>query len=424
MRTARARILLILGLIVFSSAIATPVSALSKADLFNMEIPMYLPGDDCGTDAGVGGDVAVISTSDNAQAIFTFLISNNFARNNNQPMTAVQAAGVMANIQMESGMNPSLVEKGGTGHGIVQWSFGRWNGGGTNSLQGFAASKNTPWTDLGTQLAFLKQELDTTQWGIDVFQTPEGTHSGHFWPAFTGATDPTVASEAWTRRFERPNETAYQNRKANQFAAAQQFYNQFSSQAPSAPVSTTTGAICASNVANTAIASGSIANVAQVMAGWGGTYRWGGGHDQSGKPTLATVIQQRFQGGTIKDCHEGICPPVPNENGVDCSGFVRAVIYQSTGTDIYAGSTKTPKGFTADTDSADHNGYLIKVPNVSDAQPGDIFIHADVHTGIILTNTGAGFTTAESIQTNKGMGILTHDYNYVSAVYRFVGGAI
>jgi len=40
-------------------------------------------------------------------------------------MNDIQALGLMANIERESGFRPGVKEKGGTGHGLFQWSHGR-----------------------------------------------------------------------------------------------------------------------------------------------------------------------------------------------------------------------------------------------------------------------------------------------------------
>jgi len=40
-------------------------------------------------------------------------------------MNDIQALGLMANIERESGFRPGIKEKGGTGHGLFQWSHGR-----------------------------------------------------------------------------------------------------------------------------------------------------------------------------------------------------------------------------------------------------------------------------------------------------------
>ncbi|HEX6462244.1 MAG TPA: phage tail tip lysozyme [Candidatus Saccharimonadales bacterium] len=79
--------------------------------------------------------------------------------------TDFQAAGIMGNMKRESGINPAAIEdlrkRGddlGPGHGLVQWSFGRWD-----NLQKYATERKKDWTDLGVQLDFLWLELNSTE---------------------------------------------------------------------------------------------------------------------------------------------------------------------------------------------------------------------------------------------------------------------
>lgn len=109
----------------------------------------------CGTATNLAG-------SENAEKIFNFFISKGL-----QPF---QAAGLMGNMQAESGLNPKRVQgtptpagdqdnitvDGHTGYGLVQWtSRGRQQG-----LADLAANNNTISGDLGTQLQYIMQELE------------------------------------------------------------------------------------------------------------------------------------------------------------------------------------------------------------------------------------------------------------------------
>ena len=73
--------------------------------------------------------------------------------------TPEQAAGVLGNLDQESGFSPAAKEGGGTGEGrgIAQWGIGaRW----ADLLDFAKANKMDPW-ELGTQYAFMKHEMDT-----------------------------------------------------------------------------------------------------------------------------------------------------------------------------------------------------------------------------------------------------------------------
>ena len=63
-------------------------------------------------------------------------------------------AGVLGNMQQESGVNPAAVESNGEGHGLAQWSFGR-----RTALLDAAAKAGKPWQDIGFQLDFMAKEI-------------------------------------------------------------------------------------------------------------------------------------------------------------------------------------------------------------------------------------------------------------------------
>ena len=118
------------------------------------------------------GGVTMEDSRDTAEAVFKFLISNPFSTNADQPMNAVQAAGFMGNMFVESGIDPATIQGhaqyndakarnpsvGGYALGLVQWDSGR-----RVQLIKYAESKGKEWSDLATQLSFLHQELETTE---------------------------------------------------------------------------------------------------------------------------------------------------------------------------------------------------------------------------------------------------------------------
>ncbi len=90
---------------------------------------------------------------DNAQIAFNYFVS--------QGLSPVQAAGIVGNLQGESGrglntqtINPGDGRDGSDSIGIAQWNSTR-----AQALKDYAASKGVPYTDLTTQLEFLHSEL-------------------------------------------------------------------------------------------------------------------------------------------------------------------------------------------------------------------------------------------------------------------------
>ena len=93
------------------------------------------------------------SARDNARIAFEYFVS--------QGLSPVQAAGIVGNLQGESGrglntqtINPGDGRDGSDSIGIAQWNSTR-----AQALKDYAASRGVPHTDLNTQLEFLHSEL-------------------------------------------------------------------------------------------------------------------------------------------------------------------------------------------------------------------------------------------------------------------------
>lgn len=119
-------------------------------------------------------------------------------------LSDAQVAGIMGNIERESGFKTNAKEVGGTGIGLVQWSFAR-----ANNLKAYAKSRGKAWTDLQTQLDFLWHELNTSE--ISALN------------ALKKATSASSASNIFQQKFERAGVVAQGQRNA----AAKKYYNQF-----------------------------------------------------------------------------------------------------------------------------------------------------------------------------------------------------
>ena len=78
-------------------------------------------------------------------------------------LTNFQAAGIVGNLDQESGVNPTISQSGGgPGRGIAQWSAGaRWDTTPGDNLVAYAAMQGTPTSSLTTQLGFMWYELQT-----------------------------------------------------------------------------------------------------------------------------------------------------------------------------------------------------------------------------------------------------------------------
>jgi len=77
--------------------------------------------------------------------------------------TNFQAAGIVGNLDQESGINPTISQQnGGPGRGIAQWSAGgRWDSDPGDNCVAFAAQENKSPSLLEVQLDFIMFELHT-----------------------------------------------------------------------------------------------------------------------------------------------------------------------------------------------------------------------------------------------------------------------
>lgn len=121
----------------------------------------------------------------NPQTIFNYLVGTH-------GVSVPSAAGILANIQFESGFNTAIVGDGGTSGGLFQHHAGRWA-----ALKNYANSVGRSWTDWQVQVDFAMKEA--RQMGLNL--------------QHTSAYD---AAYQWCVKFERPaNATAKGKERAN-----------------------------------------------------------------------------------------------------------------------------------------------------------------------------------------------------------------
>jgi MYXO-CTERM domain-containing protein len=73
-----------------------------------------------------------------------------------------QAAGIVGNLDQESGTDPTAVQSGGPGRGIAQWSVGgRWDTDANDNAVAYATQQNQSVWSLNLQLDFIWYELTT-----------------------------------------------------------------------------------------------------------------------------------------------------------------------------------------------------------------------------------------------------------------------
>src|SRR5690242_6526566 len=83
-------------------------------------------------------------------------------------LTNFQAAGIVGNLDQESGVNPASVQYGGgPGRGIAQWSVGgRWDTSANDNVLAYASQKGQAALSLNLQLEFIWYELTNIGYGF------------------------------------------------------------------------------------------------------------------------------------------------------------------------------------------------------------------------------------------------------------------
>lgn len=148
---------------------------------------------------------SVMSGSETAEKVWSFFENNGFNEKG--------IAGIMGNLQQESGLDPTAVNSSNGAFGIAQWMGGR-----KTNLDNFAKEKGTANTDLGTQLEFLLKELQGGEATTKQILDRNGGIN-----ALKGATDVKAATDLFEKAFERSGGDAMGKRRDY----ADGYYNQY-----------------------------------------------------------------------------------------------------------------------------------------------------------------------------------------------------
>lgn len=143
-------------------------------------------------------DIPSLSGSENAEKIWNFLTDPK------QGLSDEQAAGVMGNIEQESGYLPDKEEgsdsagsRADLGYGIVQWTFGR-----RTALELAAIEKGVPVSDLGFQLAYMVQESQGREVSSNAADIGLGTVGDNEWETLKKMKTVEDATVFWHNNFE------------------------------------------------------------------------------------------------------------------------------------------------------------------------------------------------------------------------------
>jgi Phage tail lysozyme/Ig-like domain from next to BRCA1 gene len=122
-----------------------------------LALPLLVTGcSGAGTDESVDSrDDQVVSENANDKVAFEFFVGKG--------LSPVQAAGIVGNLDQESGMSPTISQYGGgPGRGIAQWSAGgRWDSSYHDNVAWYASTHGASIYSLDLQLDFIWYELTT-----------------------------------------------------------------------------------------------------------------------------------------------------------------------------------------------------------------------------------------------------------------------
>jgi hypothetical protein len=185
---------------------------------------------DCSVLTADGNNLTLVG-NENGEKIFTFLIGKG--------LTAEQAAGILGNLQEESGFDPAIIQgidgiNGGKpriatadykteidiGFGLAQWTFRSRQ----LALEAFASSTNRTIIDLSMQVDFLWQEFSSS-------------------PALASLknqTTPETAARDFHITYERSRDDAAKIEE--RAAAARELFEKYKSLAPTSSIATSTNA--------------------------------------------------------------------------------------------------------------------------------------------------------------------------------------
>ncbi len=315
----------------------------------------------------VGNDLGV---GENPELAFRFFINKGFSEK--------QAAGIIGNFMVESGVNPKRVQGEGViesttlpstgGYGIAQWDDRK------KALASFATSQKQPLYSLGLQLDFVMFELNGTE--------------KNAYEAFLKTTTIKDATTVWMTEYERPGKPALSDR----IAAANKAFGDFSGAVTSPePLAPTTTTACTG--------SGDIVTIALAEL-------------------AKNVLEQPIGCDAGNPSKPGDCGPEVNkytDNTLEywCADFV-SWVYKQSGSPFTGGASGGWRIASVEGVQAymEEKGVFYKnVSGTPDPRPGDVYvINNGEHIGIVVKVEGkdlhvvSGNTSTDNYSNGVGVG--------------------
>ena len=183
---------------------------------FNSDFSSYWNGNTGSTDSSTSSTPMAtnVNPSDVSKSTWDYFTSNGYSKQ--------AVAGILGNLQQESGMNPSAIQPSQHAAGIAQWESYKNRSGRWKAMADYAASKGKSWTDLGSQLEFIDKELR----GLGPFwRNATGMSRAGTYPTDYNSWKNSNNIDEATRQFEGAFERAGKPMMQNRIAAANKFYS-------------------------------------------------------------------------------------------------------------------------------------------------------------------------------------------------------
>lgn len=333
-------------------------------------------------------------------------------------------AGIMANLQAESGMNPERFQDGGPAAGIAQWENYKTKSSRWAELNKFAQSKGYAWSELDPQLQFIHHELQ----GLNGYFGKDKNIEGYNVPAtsydqFKASTDPGIAAMQFEKAFERAGKPHMSKR----LGYATDFYKQFHDSSftgvytPSDPsgIAVDDG----SGISSTGNANGTSGGIGSIISAIGTAFSTAlgkvFGDDSSSDSATSGSIMDTSTGSSGFSLTDDVAvdaitgpgnekqkalaakllgiqgkltysmqgPRNPERGSADCSSTVNWAYKNVTGTDIgndtgsILNNSNTEIIDIASNMDKSQGGQNSSGPNVSKLMPGDILLYSRPTSG-------------------------------------------
>ena len=139
------------------------------------------------------GPAMVDTGNETVDAIYNYLAKKGF---NNAAICAI-----LANMEHESGFDPTIDGDGGTSYGLCQWHNSR-----KENLKNYCAEHNLDPSSIEGQLEFLCYELETSYGGVyDALKNAPNTPQGAYDAAYIWTTDFEIPDNKYERADQRGN---------------------------------------------------------------------------------------------------------------------------------------------------------------------------------------------------------------------------